>query len=101
MGEVRVAPADLAVAPPEYYEDEVGSLHEPSPPPSPRRGTPDSAPAAASEPDTADSPATRGGPDAPGDGGAPATGGTPPAAGAPAADALAADAVCAPVALPG
>ena len=33
-----VAPADPATAPPGYDEDEVSSLHEPSPPPSPRRG---------------------------------------------------------------
>ena len=57
-----VAPADPATAPPEYDEDEVGSLHEPSPPPSPRRGPPGSAPAAAGEPDTADAPAARGAP---------------------------------------
>lgn len=97
-----VAPADPATAPPEYDEDEVGSLHEPSPPPSPRRGPSDSVPAAADGPAVVYAPVARGAPaaDAPAGGGAPAAASAPPAANAPAADAPAADAVCAPVACP-
>ena len=97
-----VAPADPATAPPEYDEAEVGSLHEPSPPPSPRRSLSDSVPAAADVPAATDAPAAREAPaaDAPAGGGAPAAASAPPAANAPAADAPAADAVCAPVACP-
>ena len=97
-----VAPADPATVPPEYDEDEVGSLHEPSPPPSPRRGRSDSVPAAADVPAATDAPAAREAPaaDTPAGGGTPAAANAHPAANAPAADAPAADAVCAPVACP-
>ena len=83
------APADPAAAPLEYDADEVGSLHEPSPPPSPRAsGGP---PGVAGTPAAADAPTATEGPAA---ADAPAAAGTPAVADAPAGN------VCAPVACP-
>ena len=83
-----MAPADPA-APLEYDADEVGSLHEPSPPPSPRAsGGP---PGVADTPAAADAPTAAKGSAA---ADAPAAADTPAVADAPAGN------VCAPIACP-